>query len=40
MFAILALADALRQIEYSAGLAVQGGGFAGHGLRGSIRLGF
>ncbi len=28
------------QIEYSAGMALQGGGFAGQGLRGSIRLGF
>jgi uncharacterized protein YhjY with autotransporter beta-barrel domain len=28
------------QIEYSAGLGLQGGGFAGQGLRGTIRLGF
>jgi uncharacterized protein with beta-barrel porin domain len=28
------------QIEYSAGVTVQGGGFAGQGLRGSLRLGF
>jgi outer membrane autotransporter protein len=28
------------EIEYAAGLSMQGGGFAGQGLRGSIRLGF
>jgi hypothetical protein len=28
------------QIEYSAGMSTQGGGFAGQGLRGTIRLGF